>query len=114
MIRLLHEHVIVQMDEDESVSEGGILLPEKATVMDGGLIWGTVLQVGPGKLTRKGVRIPSELEEGDRVLFCRYYREVQTKKAMQSLMDDMYGPRSIMIEEKDIVCVQEKEAEPVG
>lgn len=53
---------------------GSIVMPEsmKDALNTGGVKCFRVHAVGPGRLTRKGVRVPIECEPGDRVL-CHSY-----------------------------------------
>lgn len=109
MIKLLHDHLIVRMDEAEKTTDGGLFIPDGRTVVDGGLIWGTVLQVGPGFVSTKGKHVPiTDVDVGDRVLFCRFINQVESKKGIQHIMDAEYGPRSLMLQVKDVVCVEER------
>jgi chaperonin GroES len=59
--RPLHDRIIVKVDEAETTSEGGILIPDTAKEKKG---VGTVVAVGDGKKDE-----PMELEVGDRVKF---------------------------------------------
>ena len=64
-----HDYVLVARDARMRTTKGGIALPEaflkQARV-------GTVLAVGPGKLTPHGGRHPMSVREGDRVIFGAY------------------------------------------
>jgi chaperonin GroES len=65
----LDDRVIVLADESMTASQGGILLPD--TVQEKPQ-YGTVLRVGPGKLTKDGKREPLEVNVNDKVMFSRY------------------------------------------
>ncbi len=54
-----------------ATSKGGIIVPEEAQY-PGEEQEGFVVAVGPGRISKKGVRIPVEAEVGDRVLLRRY------------------------------------------
>jgi chaperonin GroES len=67
-IKPLNDRVIVQRDEEEKVSGGGIILPsdgEKPAV-------GTVLAVGPGVRNEAGAWKPTTVKPGDRIIFGKY------------------------------------------
>lgn len=56
--------VILRPEESQSRSAGGIVLAERYRPAT--QIW-RVLDVGPGRLTKRGQRVPIELTRGDRV-----------------------------------------------
>ena len=65
----LADRVVVQREEAEERTSGGILLPDSAREK---LNRGRVLAVGDGKMTDKGTRVPLQVRVGDQVLFCKY------------------------------------------
>ena len=66
----LEDRILVRPDESESMTAGGIILPEAARAISQ---TGTVLAVGPGKrCTTTGERVPLDVVAGDRVLFGKY------------------------------------------
>lgn len=68
-IRPLHDRVVVTRDEDETVSAGGIVLPDSANEKPSR---GEVIAVGPGKLLDSGERQAMDLKQGDKVVFGQY------------------------------------------
>ena len=68
----LGERIVVQRDESESTTAGGIVLPDSAKDKPAR---GTVLAVGTGKQLDDGTRAACQLENGDRVLFSSYAGE---------------------------------------
>lgn len=71
-VRLFDDRVMIQQDEAESKSKGGIILADIAKESPQR---GTVVLVGPGRQTlveNKFVNIPIDLKCGDRVLFQKY------------------------------------------
>ena len=68
----LGERIVVQREESEQTTAGGIVLPDSAKEKPAR---GTVVAVGDGKLLEDGSRAPSQLSEGDRVLFTSYAGE---------------------------------------
>ena len=67
--RPLHDRVVVRRLEEETLTAGGIVLPDSATEKPS---QGEVLAVGPGKVLDNGeVRAP-DVSVGDKVLFGQY------------------------------------------
>ncbi len=66
------ERLVVQREESETTTAGGIVLPDSAREKPAR---GTVIAVGTGKLLDDGTRSKSQLKEGDRVLFVSYAGE---------------------------------------
>ena len=66
----LGNRVVVEPDdEQEQVSSGGIYLPDTAKEKPQ---QGTVVAVGPGKLSDDGNRVPMEVEVGDTIVYSKY------------------------------------------
>ncbi len=65
----LGDRVVIERDESEEVTSGGIVLPDSAQDAPAR---GRVLAVGDGKLTRDGSRSPLQVEADDRVIFSSY------------------------------------------
>lgn len=61
--------VVEPMEEDAQMSAGGIYIPDTAKEKPQE---GTVVAVGPGKLTDDGKRVPMELAVGDTVVYSKY------------------------------------------
>ena len=68
-IRPLHDRVIVQREEEERMSAGGIVIPDSATEKP---VRGKVLAVGNGKITDSGDVRGLDVKAGDVVLFGKY------------------------------------------
>src|SRR6056297_717339 len=66
------ERIVVQRQESEETTAGGIVLPDSAREKPAR---GTVVAVGSGKLLDDGTRAASQLQEGDMVLFSSYAGE---------------------------------------
>ena len=68
--------VIEPQEGDEQRSPGGIIIPDTAKEKPQD---GTVVAVGPGRLTDDGKRVPMEVAVGDSVVYSKYagteYRE---------------------------------------
>ncbi len=65
-IRPIGNKLLVRKDPVETMTKGGLLLPDMAQTHPER---GTVLAVGPGKALESGERVPCAVKEGDRVLF---------------------------------------------
>ena len=61
--------VIEPSDEEESVSSGGIYIPDTAKEKPQ---TGQVVAIGPGKLTDEGARLPMDVAVGDTVVYSKY------------------------------------------
>ena len=72
--------VIEPMDDEEQMSSGGIYIPDTAKEKPQK---GTVIAVGPGKLTDDGNRVPVDVCVGDTVVYSKYagteYKEGETE-----------------------------------
>lgn len=68
-IRPLHDRVIIRRMEEETLSPGGIVIPDTATEKP---IRGEVIAVGNGKVLNTGEVRGLDLKVGDRVLFGKY------------------------------------------
>lgn len=68
----LGERIVVQREESEETTAGGIVLPDSAKEKPAR---GIVVAVGDGKLLDDGSRGGSQLSAGDRVLFSSYAGE---------------------------------------
>ena len=68
----LGDRVVVEREESEQKTSGGILLPDSAKDKPAR---GTVVSVGEGRLDDRGVRHPLQVRPGDRVVFTSYSGE---------------------------------------
>ncbi len=68
-IRPLHDRVVVERQEEEKTSAGGIVLPDSATEKPSK---GKVVATGNGKITENGDVRPLDVKVGDLVLFGKY------------------------------------------
>ena len=68
----LGDRVVVEREESEQRTSGGILLPDSAKDKPAR---GTVVSVGEGKCDSKGVRHPLQVKPVDRVVFTSYAGE---------------------------------------
>src|SRR5215510_12087864 len=65
----LGDRIIVEVLDEEDVTESGIVLPDTAKEKPQR---GTVLAVGPGPRDEDGEYIKMDLEEGDEIIFSKY------------------------------------------
>jgi len=68
----LGDKVVVERDETESKTAGGIFIPDAAKDKPSR---GTIIAVGTGKLLDDGTRGEMQVKKGDRVLFTSYAPE---------------------------------------
>ena len=68
-LRPLHDRVIVQREEEERTSPGGIVIPDTATEKP---IQGKILAVGNGKILDGGDVRALDVKVGDKILFGKY------------------------------------------
>jgi chaperonin GroES len=65
----LGDRVVVEREEAEEVTAGGIVLPDTAKDKPKR---GTIVAVGDGRLLDSGKRAPFQVKPGDRVVFTSY------------------------------------------
>jgi chaperonin GroES len=93
-IQPLGDRVVVEREEAEEVTAGGIVLPDSAKDKP---TRGKVVSVGEGRLLDDGSRKPLQVGTGDRILFMSYAGE-QFKLGDQELL---------LMREEDILAVIE-------
>ena len=71
-IQPLGDRVVVEREESEATTAGGIVLPDSAKDKPAR---GTIMSVGPGKLLDDGSRGELQVKVGERVLFSSYAGE---------------------------------------
>lgn len=93
-IRPLHDRLVVEREEAERESAGGIVIPDSAVEKP---IQGKVIGVGNGKLTAGGALLGPDVKVGDRVLFGKY-------SGTEVTID---GKDLLVIREDDVMAVVE-------
>ena len=68
-LKPLADRVVVEPAPAEEMSTGGIILPDTAQEKPQ---QGTVIAVGPGKVSESGKEIAMNLKKGDKILFGKY------------------------------------------
>lgn len=69
MIKPMEDRILVELDEGEEKTLGGILLPDQAKEK---AQQGKVLAVGPGRYTTEGILIECEVLVGETILIKKY------------------------------------------
>ena len=93
-IEPLGDRVVVEREDAESITAGGIVLPDSAQNKPSR---GKIVSIGNGRLLDDGSRSKMQVKKGDRVLFSSYAGE-EFKLGGQELM---------LIREDDILAVIE-------
>lgn len=94
ILQPLHDKVHVKLAEPDTVTSGGLLIPEKAR--DKLPQIATVLAVGTGRVLKSGAVVPLDVQVGDRVLLDRYHG--------QSVNDEL---RELIVKHDEILAVLE-------
>jgi chaperonin GroES len=68
-LKPLADRVIVKPNEAEEKTKGGIILPDTVKEKP---IEGTVVAIGPGKVSEDGKVVKPEVKVGDKVLYGKY------------------------------------------
>jgi chaperonin GroES len=69
VVKPLADRVLVKPIEMAEVKKGGIIIPDTAKEKPQE---GEIVEVGPGKVTEDGKKIPMEVKKGDRILYGKY------------------------------------------
>jgi len=93
-VRPLHDRIIVKRLEGETLTKGGIIIPDSAKEKP---IEGRVLAVGNGKRLEDGTVRPLDVKEGDRILFGKY-------SGTEIKVD---GDEHLILREDDVLAVVE-------
>ena len=93
-IKPLGDKVVVEREESQTKTAGGIVLPDSAKDKPSR---GTIIAIGTGKLLDDGSRGALQVKKGDRVLFTSYAPETIT-------IDD---EEFLLMSESDILAVIE-------
>jgi chaperonin GroES len=68
-IKPLEDRIVVQANEAETTTASGIVIPDTAKEKPQE---GTVIAVGPGRVSDQGQRIALDINEGDTVVYSKY------------------------------------------
>jgi len=90
-IRPLHDRIIVERLEEETMTASGIIIPDSAQEKPQE---GTVVAVGKGKVTEDGKVLALDVKVGDKVLFGKYSGtevKLDGKEFLMMREDDILG-----------------------
>jgi chaperonin GroES len=68
-IKPLEDRIVVQANEAEQTTASGLVIPDTAKEKPQE---GTVVAVGPGRISDQGERIKLDVSEGDTVVYSKY------------------------------------------
>ncbi|MCK5411308.1 MAG: co-chaperone GroES [Gemmatimonadota bacterium] len=91
-VKPLADRVVVEPLEESEEMRGGLYIPDTAKEKPQ---QGTVVAVGPGRLSDEGERMPVELETGQRILYGKY-------SGTEVTID---GQDLLIIKESDVLAV---------
>ena len=90
-IRPLQDRIIVERIEEETMTAGGIIIPDSAKEKPQE---GKVVAAGKGKVTEDGKVLPLDVKVGDKVLFGKYAGtevKIDGKEFLMMREDDVLG-----------------------
>lgn len=90
----LGDRVIIEVQVAETTTSFGIVLPDTAKEKPQ---TGTVLAVGPGRISDEGKVIPMSVKAGDVVIFAKYGG---------TEMKDEKGKEFLIVKESDILAIK--------
>ena len=67
--RPLHARVVIRRIDEIGKTQGGIIIPDTAKEKP---MEGEIVAVGPGARDEKGVLVPLDVKQGDRILFGKW------------------------------------------
>ena len=94
-IKPLADRVVVRPYEEQEVKRGGIIIPDTAKEKP---MEGEIIEVGPGRTSEEGKRMPPEVKKGDRILYGKYSGTEVT----------VNGEEYLIMRESDIFAVIQK------
>jgi chaperonin GroES len=89
-LKPITDHIVIEPIKEEEKTKGGILIPQSSEKEKPEQ--GTVIAVGPGKITSSGNIIPMEVNVGDKVIFTKYGPhevKVENKEYLIASQDDI-------------------------
>jgi chaperonin GroES len=94
-IKPLADRVVVRPYEEQEVKRGGIIIPDTAKEKP---MEGEIIEIGPGRTSEEGKRMPLEVKKGDRILYGKYSGTEVT----------VNGEEYLIMRESDIFAVIQK------
>jgi chaperonin GroES len=95
-VKPIGDRIVVQRQEAQDKTPGGILLPDTAKSKPQK---GKVLAVGPGRLLKDGTRRGLQVKEGDTILFTNWAGDEFRERA---------GDTILLMREEDVLAVLEE------
>lgn len=68
-VKPLADRVVVKPFEEQEIKKGGIIIPDTAKEKP---MQGEIIEVGSGRVTDDGKKLPLEVKKGDKVLYGKY------------------------------------------
>ena len=68
-VKPLADRVVVKPLEFDEVKKGGIIIPDTAKEKP---VEGEIIEIGTGRVTDDGKKMPIEVKKGDRILYGKY------------------------------------------
>ena len=93
-LKPLSDRVVIEQSDADSITKGGIVLPEAAKEKP---TKGKILAVGPGKIDDNGNRIVPSVKTGDTVLYERY----------GGSEFEIDGEKRVVVKESEIIAIIE-------
>ena len=94
-LKPLEDRVVVKASEAEQTTASGLVIPDTAKEKPQA---GTVIAVGPGRISDQGERIPLDVHEGDLVVYSKYGgTEIKVS-----------GEEYLILSARDILAIVEK------
>lgn len=102
MIQPCGDWILVKPNPEEETSSGGIIKPPDAreTVVKTGV----VKAVGPGRVTKKGARVPPDVKIGETVAYVFALEKTRTGESIKMSL----GTDEFLIREMDVLAVYEQ------
>lgn len=94
-LKPLEDRVVVQAHEAEEMTASGLVIPDTAQQKPQ---QGTVVAVGPGRISDQGERIALDVKEGDTVVYSKYGGTEITHE----------GEDYLILSARDILAIVEK------
>nr|WP_245341820.1 co-chaperone GroES [Enterococcus rivorum] len=94
VLKPLSDRVVIEVAEEEEKTVGGIVLASAAKEKPQ---TGTIIAVGEGRVLDNGTKVPTEVKEGDKVMFEKY--------AGTEVKYD--GKEYLIVSSKDIIAIVE-------
>ena len=91
-LKPIGDKLIIKPNEEENVSEGGIIIPDMEKQQT---LKGEVVAVGVGRISDNGALIPMQSKKGDSVLYQKFAATVV----------EIDGDEYHTIREQDLVCI---------